>query len=118
MILMPSAFLFSPRGGACTYFGRGRRAREEAQLLCRTRTGGCSAMTLAAARMAIEDAGLGPDELRGRRTAVVMGTTMGEAQVLEALGRHWIHQGEARIPRALIPKYGSTLLPIHVARAV
>jgi 3-oxoacyl-[acyl-carrier-protein] synthase II len=82
------------------------------------RTGRCSAMTLAAARMAVADAGLRPEMLRGRRTAVVLGTTMGEADVLEDLDHAWIKNGARGVKRALIPKYGSTLLPIHVARAV
>jgi 3-oxoacyl-[acyl-carrier-protein] synthase II len=82
------------------------------------RTGRCSAMTLAAARMAVADAGLRPELLRGPRTAVVLGTTMGEADVLEDLDHAWIKNGARGVKRALIPKYGSTLLPIHVARAV
>jgi 3-oxoacyl-[acyl-carrier-protein] synthase II len=75
-------------------------------------------MTLAAARMAIEDAGLAPAALKGPRTAVVLGTTMGEAQILEALDHGWIARGPSGVKRALLPKYGSTLLPIHVARAI
>ncbi len=82
------------------------------------RTGRCSAMTLAAARMAVQDAGLHEKHTRGPRTAVVLGTTMGEAGVLEGLDHAWIKSGPAGVKRALIPKYGSTLLPIHVARAV
>jgi 3-oxoacyl-[acyl-carrier-protein] synthase II len=75
-------------------------------------------MTLAAARMAVQDAGLKPELLRGPRTAVVLGTTMGEADVLEDLDHAWIKSGPRGVKRALITKYGSTLLPIHVARAV
>jgi 3-oxoacyl-[acyl-carrier-protein] synthase II len=82
------------------------------------RTGRCSAMTLAAARMAVQDAGLAAGSLKGPRTAVVLGTTMGEADVLEGLDHAWIKSGPRGVKRALIPKYGSTLLPIHVARAV
>ncbi len=82
------------------------------------RMGRCSAMALAAARMAVEDAGLTADSLRGPRTAVVVGTTMGEAGVLEELYEKWIEESPAAIKRALLPKYGSTLLPIHIARAV
>ncbi len=82
------------------------------------RTGRCSAMTLAAARMAMSDAGLTGDRTRGPRTAVVIGTTMGEANVIADLDHAWIRRGPKAIKRALIPKYGSTLLPIHVARAV
>jgi 3-oxoacyl-[acyl-carrier-protein] synthase II len=82
------------------------------------RTGRCSAMALAAARMAIADARLDANALSGPRTAVVLGTTMGEAQILAELDRQWIIDGPQAISRAKIPRYGSTLLPIHVARAI
>ena len=82
------------------------------------RVGRCSAMALAAARMAIGDARLGEKELAGPRTAVVLGTTMGEAQLLADMQHEWIVNGPQAVRRSLIPRYGSTLLPIHVARAV
>lgn len=82
------------------------------------RTGRCSAMALASARMAMTDARLEPNDIKGPRTAVVLGTTMGEAGVISDLDRRWILQGPTGVKRALLPKYGSTLLPIHVARAV
>jgi 3-oxoacyl-[acyl-carrier-protein] synthase II len=82
------------------------------------RMGRCSAMALAAARMAVTDAALQPSHLAGPRTAVVLGTTMGEGQILAELDHEWILRGQKAIPRALIPRYGSTLLPIHVARAL
>jgi 3-oxoacyl-[acyl-carrier-protein] synthase II len=82
------------------------------------RMGRCSAMALAAARMAVADAALQPGELAGPRTAVVLGTTMGEAQILAELDHEWILRGRKAVSRALIPRYGSTLLPIHVARAL
>ena len=82
------------------------------------RTERCSALALAAARMAVKDAGLEPMQLRGPRTAVVIGTTMGEAGLLSELDLAWIKSGPRGVKRALIPKYGSTLLPIHVARAI
>jgi 3-oxoacyl-[acyl-carrier-protein] synthase II len=56
--------------------------------------------------------------LKGRRTAVVVGTTMGEATLLSELQYQWITSGADAVKRSLIPKYGSTLLPIHIARAV
>lgn len=84
----------------------------------RRRMGRCSAMAVAAARMALEDAGLAENQLAGRRTAVVLGTTMGEAAILGELQHAWIVDGAQAVPRSLIPKYGSTLLPIHVARAI
>jgi 3-oxoacyl-[acyl-carrier-protein] synthase II len=82
------------------------------------RMGRCSAMALAAARMAMVDAGLDPSHLAGPRTAVVLGTTMGEAQILAELDHEWILGGQKAISRAMISRYGSTLLPIHVARAI
>jgi 3-oxoacyl-[acyl-carrier-protein] synthase II len=97
---------------------KGFRARDFLTAAEARRTGRCSAMTLAAARMAIEDAVLAPAALKGPRTAVVLGTTMGEAQILEALDHGWIARGPSGVKRGLIPKYGSTLLPIHVARAI
>jgi 3-oxoacyl-[acyl-carrier-protein] synthase II len=84
------------------------------------RMGRCSAMALAASRMAVTDSGLNADKIRasGPRVAVVIGTTMGEADILEVLDYAWIERGPGAVKRALLPKYGSTLLPIHVARAL
>ncbi len=81
------------------------------------RMGRCSAMSLAAARMAIVDSGIDEALLRGPRTAVVIGTTMGEADVIADLDHAWIAGGAEAVSRTLLPKYGSTLLPIHIARA-
>ena len=82
------------------------------------RMGRCSQMALAAARMAVADAALPDGALKGPRASVVLGTTMGEADVLEDLDHAWISKGLPGVRRAWIPKYGSTLLPIHVARAL
>jgi 3-oxoacyl-[acyl-carrier-protein] synthase II len=82
------------------------------------RMGRCSAMAVAAARMALGDADLGTNELAGPRTAVVIGTTMGEAEILGGLQHNWIVHGLQSVRRSVIPRYGSTLLPIHVARAI
>jgi 3-oxoacyl-[acyl-carrier-protein] synthase II len=84
----------------------------------RRRMGRCCAMAVASARMALEDAGLQPKALAGPRTAVVLGTTMGEATILGDLQHDWIVGGPDSVRRTLIPKYGSTLLPIQVARAI
>jgi len=94
------------------------RARDHLSAAEARRMGRCSQMALAAARMAIHDARLDLDALRGPRASVVLGTTMGEADVLEDLDHAWIEKGLPGVRRAWIPKYGSTLLPIHVARAI
>ncbi|HEY1955594.1 MAG TPA: beta-ketoacyl-[acyl-carrier-protein] synthase family protein [Polyangiaceae bacterium] len=82
------------------------------------RVGRCSAMSLAAMRMAMQDAGITTDTLRGPRTSVVVGTTMGEADVIADLDHAWIAGGVRAMRRTMMPKYGSTLLPIHLARAI
>ncbi|MGH7268797.1 MAG: beta-ketoacyl-[acyl-carrier-protein] synthase family protein [Polyangiaceae bacterium] len=82
------------------------------------RVGRCSAMALAATRMAVSDAGIDAKDLAGPRTAVVLGTTMGEAQILAELDHAWIRGGPRAVARGPIARYGSTLLPIHVARGI
>jgi len=81
------------------------------------RMGKCSQFAVAAARMAVEDAKIAPEQISGARTAVVVGTTMGEANVMAELEMAWIHKGYDAIAAARLPLYGTTLLPIHVARA-
>ena len=97
---------------------KGFEARDHLTQAEQKRMGRCSAMALAAARMAVKDAGLDAAKLAGPRTSVVLGTTMGEAQLLAEMDHEWIVRGPKAVKRSLIPKYGSTLLPIHVARAI
>ena len=68
-------------------------------------TGRCSAMALAASRMAIDDSGIKRQLLKGDRTSVVVGTTMGEADVIEELDQAWIANG----PRALSRSRAATI---------
>ena len=81
------------------------------------RMGRCSAYAVAAARMAVDEAGLADGQIAGDRTAVVIGTTMGEADVIAELENAWIHNGVAAVDASQLPLYGTTLLPLHVARA-
>jgi 3-oxoacyl-[acyl-carrier-protein] synthase II len=81
------------------------------------RMGRCSAFSVAAARMAVQDAGLQPEQLAGAQTSVIVGTTMGEADVISELEHAWIRRGPDALNVASIPKYGTSLLPIHLARA-
>jgi 3-oxoacyl-[acyl-carrier-protein] synthase II len=79
--------------------------------------GRCSAYAVAAARMAVQDAALTRQHLAGERTSVVVGTTMGEADVLGELEHAWVRGGSDAVTAHRLPLYGSTLLSIHVARA-
>jgi 3-oxoacyl-[acyl-carrier-protein] synthase II len=92
--------------------------RDHLTIAERRRAGRCGAMAIAAARMALDDAGLGCQELAGPRTAVVLGTTMGEATLLGDMEHDWIVEGPDAVRRSALPKYGSTLLSVHVARAI
>lgn len=111
---------FDPSALGREYGGeaKGFDARDHLTASEQRRMGRCSSMALAAARMAVADAEIEAPLLEGPRTAVVLGTTMGEAQILAELDREWILGGPRAVTRALIPRYGSTLLPIHVARAL
>jgi 3-oxoacyl-[acyl-carrier-protein] synthase II len=81
------------------------------------RMGRCSAFALAAARMAVEHAALKPEHLAGERTSVVVGTTMGEADVMAEVEDAWVRGVSDAVDARRLPLCGSTLLPIHLARA-
>jgi 3-oxoacyl-[acyl-carrier-protein] synthase II len=96
---------------------KGFRARDFLTSAEARRTGRCSAFALAGARMAVQDAKLSPEQLAGERTSVIVGTTMGEADVIGSLEDTWIQKGADALNVAKMPLYGTTLLPIHLARA-
>jgi len=112
------SFDTSPFGRSIGGEVKGFTARDFLTAAEARRTGRCSAFAIAAARMAVEDAALKPEQLAGERTSVLMGTTIGEGDVMSELERVWIHQGLQALETAKIPRYGTTLLPIHLARAL
>lgn len=111
---------FEPTASGREYAAEVKEFRAEDHLTVaeRGRTGRCGAMAMAATRMALEDAGVAEGSLAGPRTAVVLGTTMGEGNVLSELQNAYITKGFESVPRERIPGYGSSLLPIHLARIV
>jgi len=96
---------------------KGFRPRDHLTAAEARHAGSCSAMVIAASRMAVAQSGLSADQIAGDRTAVIVGTTMGEANILGELESAWIHEGTAGVETVKITRYGTTLLPIHVARA-
>ncbi|HEX5659917.1 MAG TPA: beta-ketoacyl-[acyl-carrier-protein] synthase family protein, partial [Polyangiales bacterium] len=94
------------------------RARDHLTAAEARRVGRCSAFAIAATRMAVTDAGLDTSAVAPERMSVILGTTMGEVDVISELESAWLHGGEQAIERAKLARYGTTLLPIHVARAV
>lgn len=79
------------------------------------RAGRCSQMALAAARMALADAGLTPGSAK---VAVVLGTTMGEAEVAEKIDTARLRGGVDGIHPRDVLRYAPYLLSHFVARAV
>ena len=78
------------------------------------RMGSCSHFAVAAARMALEDSRLN-GHLEPERTAVAMGTTNGEARVMERICSSWASAGYEQIDPDLITKYPMHLIPANVA---
>lgn len=69
------------------------------------RMGRASQFAVAAAKMALADAGLREESLRRSRTGVVVGTTMAETQKLEEMDRVWLEAGGDKVSPHLIPQY-------------
>jgi len=97
---------------------QGFRARDHLTAAESRRVGRCSGFAIAAARMALEDARFTAPLDGPSRMSVVLGTTMGEVDVISELESSWLHSGEDAVAVAKLARYGTTLLPIHVARAV
>ena len=76
--------------------------------------GRASQMAIAASKLAIEGSKIKPNELQNKKTAVCIGSTMGEAQVIEQIVKHTIVNNESiKELRALI--YPANSIPVNVA---
>jgi 3-oxoacyl-[acyl-carrier-protein] synthase II len=71
---------------------------------------------VAAARMALIDAGLDADLARHGRAGVCLGTTMADVQALEQLHEAWVRDGDERLPTQLIPRYPAYAMSANVAK--
>jgi 3-oxoacyl-[acyl-carrier-protein] synthase II len=74
--------------------------------------GRASQMAIAAAKLAIEDAALKRNSFRD--AGVLLGTTMGETQILEKLNRDWVLDGQEKIETFLISAYSSNNLSANI----
>jgi 3-oxoacyl-[acyl-carrier-protein] synthase II len=77
--------------------------------------GRTSALAVAAARLAQEDAKIDIRSFDNSKIGVVLGTTMGENKILEKINYAWVKQGEENIDASLIPQYPSCVLSANVA---
>ncbi len=57
-------------------------------------------------------AGLSQASLASERVSVVLGTTMGEVDVISELESAWLHRGEQAVATNKLARYGTTLLPV------
>ncbi|KLL12317.1 3-oxoacyl-ACP synthase [Protofrankia sp. BMG5.30] len=78
--------------------------------------GRASQFSVAAARMAVADAGLASDELRGRRTLVSVGTTDGESHDLDTLTGHQLRHGPESLDTTMARRYPASRLATSVVR--
>lgn len=67
--------------------------------------GRASQFGIAAAKLALEDAGMNTGMIRNDRTGVMMGTTMADSQRLEEMDRTWVESGERMVKSSLVPQY-------------
>ena len=78
--------------------------------------GRASQLAIASAKLALSDAGMPADHPGLPGTGVVIGTTMGESQVLEKLNDAWVKKGTEAVDPALIPQYPCNVLSLNVAQ--
>lgn len=82
---------------------------------CARQTGRTAQLAVAAASMAVDDAGI---ELAGpsaARTGVSLGTTSGEQLLLEELIAQNMSGGDGAVEKRMVPQYPSGMIAAHVA---
>jgi 3-oxoacyl-[acyl-carrier-protein] synthase II len=77
--------------------------------------GRSSQFTVAAARMAVEDAGLDPKLLSQESCGVCVGTTEGEAQAIDQIFETWVQEGPQQLNPDIIRQSTADRLSISVA---
>ena len=77
--------------------------------------GRASRLGIAAARLALEDAGLTPSKLGAASPAVLIGTTMGESDVQEKLTETMARQGFESAERSDVLRLADSLIALNIA---
>jgi len=75
--------------------------------------GRASQMAIAASKLAVEDAKINKQDYI--KAGVLLGTTMGETQILEQLDERWVRTGEDQLEQSLITSYSSNTLSVNTA---
>ena len=95
---------------------RGFRAEPYIRRLAPDALGRASQMAIAAARMALEDAGLDAAALAPERAGVAMGTTSGEPREVERFDDRYLAGELDRVGAEFISLYPCHMIAAHVAR--
>ena len=77
--------------------------------------GRASSLARAAARLALEDGRINPEDLGEKRVGVCLGTTMGESQIIEKLNSTLVNQGIEAVDYRLIPQSPSSAISVNLA---
>ena len=75
-----------------------------------------SQFAIAATKLAFNDAGLDVSEYKNKKVAIILGTTMGEAGMIEEIDKHWTRQGEEDVWGVTVSKYPGNAISDNVAR--
>ena len=75
--------------------------------------GRSSQLAISATRMALEDAKLSLKAIK-ENTGVIIGTTMGEAQLIEQMDKTWVETHHEKVDTAIVPQYTSTALSSNI----
>ncbi|MEU5693073.1 beta-ketoacyl-[acyl-carrier-protein] synthase family protein [Actinosynnema sp. NPDC020468] len=82
----------------------------------RTEHGLTTQMTVAAARMAVEDSGYAPSSLRAKRSLVAIGTTDGDARDVDELTADEVRKGLADLDVVRASRFRLGRVPVAVAK--
>lgn len=109
---------FDTTGFPCHRAGevKGFDSRQWVQKLDAAKMGRSSQFAIAAARMAIEDAGLDPAAISNERCGVSIGTTEGESQLEYALVEQWVKAGPQSLDPTVVNQTPADRLSSSVAR--
>jgi 3-oxoacyl-[acyl-carrier-protein] synthase II len=97
---------------------RGFRAEPYVRRLDPAALGRASQFAIAAARMALADAGLDPSAIAPERAGVVMGTTSGEPREVERFDDRYLAGELDRVGAEFISLYPCHMIAAHVAREI
>ena len=78
------------------------------------RLGRTSQLAIAAAGMAFKDTGENPKEFESGMTAIILGTTMGEIHIFEALNKNWLTKSLKSVNTFFIPHTTPYSMPVNL----